>query len=333
MGEAQQARGRGHPETAASLGPLADRFLVRLRTEGGRSPRTIDAYRTELAVLGEFAHGRDAGSIREHDIRSWVARSALGGLAPRSIARRLSAWRGFFDWLRREGLIEANPVAGVRAPRAPGRLPKALAPDQAVALVDFDAGDDFASIRDKAMFELLYSSGLRLAELCGLDARAVGPDGARAHSWLDIVEAEVVVRGKGGRTRSVPVGSVALDALRHWLRARADFLAASPRADSRALFLGVRGARISPRIVQRNLARLAVARGIPSRVHPHVLRHSFATHLLQSSGDLRAVQELLGHADISTTQVYTALDFQRLAAVYDAAHPRARGRARRGPAR
>ncbi|MCO5119388.1 MAG: tyrosine recombinase XerC [Burkholderiaceae bacterium] len=306
------------------IGPLAERFLQRLRTEGGRSVRTIAAYRAELAVLGRLAEGRDPESIREHDIRSWVARSALGGLGPRSIARRLSAWRGFFDWLRLERRIGANPAAGVRAPRAPRRLPKALAPDQAVALVDFDPGDDFASLRDKAMFELLYSSGLRLAELCGLDVDA---GGGRAHSWLAVDDAEVVVRGKGGRTRSVPVGRAALEALRRWLAARADFLAANPRADARALFLGVRGGRVSPGIVQRNLARLAVARGIPSRVHPHVLRHSFATHLLQSSGDLRAVQELLGHADISTTQVYTGLDFQRLAAVYDAAHPRARARA------
>lgn len=311
-----------------SIGGLAERFLERLRTEGGRSARTIDAYRAELAVLGEFADKRAAESIREHDIRSWVARSALGGLAPRSIARRLSAWRGFFDWLRREKRVGANPVAGVRAPRAPRRLPKALAPDQAVALVDFEPDDDFASVRDKAIFELLYSSGLRLAELCGLDARAVGPDGERAHSWLSLDEAEVVVRGKGGRSRSVPVGREALVALRRWLETRNGFLAARPGADTRALFLGVRGARISPRTVQQNLARLAIARGIPSRVHPHVLRHSFATHLLQSSGDLRAVQELLGHADIATTQVYTALDFQRLAAVYDAAHPRARNRSR-----
>ena len=314
------------PAAADAIGPLAERWLARLRTERGRSPRTIEAYRAELAVLREFADGRPPGSLREHDIRGWVARSALAGLGPRSIARRLSAWRGFFDWLRHEGHMGANPAAGVRAPRAPRRLPKALPPDQAVALVDFEPGDDFVSLRDKAMFELMYSSGLRLAELCGLDARAVGPDGQRAHSWLAMDEAEVVVRGKGGRTRSVPVGRAALEALRRWLEARERFLAATPRADARALFLGVRGARISPRTVQQNLARLAIARGIPSRVHPHVLRHSFATHLLQSSGDLRAVQELLGHADISTTQVYTALDFQRLAAVYDAAHPRARGR-------
>ncbi len=324
-GGERDAIGAG-PGRADAIGPLAGRWLERLRTEGGRSIRTIDAYRAELAVLRAFADGRSPESITEHDIRGWVARSALAGLGARSIARRLSAWRGFFDWLRRERLVGANPVAGVRAPRAPRRLPKALAPDQAVALVDFDPDDDFVSLRDKAMFELMYSSGLRLAELCGLDARAVGADGERAHSWLALDEGEVVVRGKGGRTRSVPVGRAAQEALRRWLEARERFLATKPAADARALFLGVRGGRISPRTVQQNLARLAMARGIPSRVHPHVLRHSFATHLLQSSGDLRAVQELLGHADISTTQVYTALDFQRLAAVYDAAHPRARGR-------
>lgn len=310
-----------------AIGELAERYLLRLRTEGGRAWRTVDAYRAELAVLAGLAAGRRPGELGEHDVRAWVAAAARSGLGPRSIARRLSAWRGFFDWLHREGLVAASPVSGVRAPRPPRRLPKALSPDQAVALVDFTpAGDDFTARRDKAMVELLYSSGLRLAELCGLDASAVGPHEERAHSWLALDAAEVVVRGKGSRTRSVPVGHAALAALREWLVARADFLATHPRADRRALFLGVRGARISPRTVQDRIARLAITRGIPSRVHPHVLRHSFASHLLQSSGDLRAVQELLGHAGIATTQMYTSLDFQRLAAVYDAAHPRARGR-------
>lgn len=316
----------GAPVAARPTDRLADAYLERLRTERGVAARTIDAYRSELRVLGELAGARAPGALTGHDVRGWVARASLDGLGPRSIARRLSAWRGFYAWLVRVGEAGSNPVQGVRGPRAGRRLPKALAPDQAVALVDFQPGDLFEEVRDKAVFELMYSSGLRLSELCGLDVRHVERPGERSASWLAIEDAEVVVRGKGGKSRSVPVGRAALEALRRWLPVREQFLVARPDADPRALFIGVRGRRISGRTVQARLKRLAIERGIPANVHPHVLRHSFASHLLQSSGDLRAVQELLGHANISTTQVYTALDFQRLAAVYDAAHPRARRR-------
>ncbi|HEY0876876.1 MAG TPA: tyrosine recombinase XerC [Zeimonas sp.] len=331
--------------------PAIERYLAQLAGERGCSPRTIDSYRIDLASLASLAADRrDTGagsggaderpaqggadephwaSLEQHDLRRWVAASARGGLSARTIARRLSAWRGFFDWLASCGLAKANPARGLRAPRAPRRLPKALAPDLAVKLVQAEtpAGPDdaFSAVRDDAIAELFYSSGLRLSELVSLDVRHfAGPPASTG--WIDLADAEATVRGKGGRARTVPVGSAARTALERWLVVRAEWRALHPHSDERALFLGARGARIANRTVQLRLKRRALLRGIPANVHPHVLRHSFASHLLQSSGDLRAVQELLGHASIATTQVYTALDFQRLAAVYDAAHPRARRR-------
>ncbi len=342
--------------------PAIERYLALLAGERGCSPRTIESYRSDLAALasfvsaqGELAGRRDGerepgggeprwGAVDQQHLRRWIAASARAGLSPRTIARRLSAWRGFFDWLAACGSAKANPVRGLRAPRAPRRLPKALAPDLAVKLVqpaaagDAEAGRDaasartggvaddaFATARDDAIAELFYSSGLRLSELVSLDLRHfAGPPASTG--WIDLAEAEATVRGKGGRVRTVPVGAAARAALERWLAVRAAWCALHPKADERALFLSARGTRISNRSVQLRLAQRALRRGIPAHVHPHVLRHSFASHLLQSSGDLRAVQELLGHASISTTQVYTALDFQRLAAVYDAAHPRARRR-------
>ncbi len=347
---------------ANRCGVLAERYLGRLRTERGAQARTLAAYRIDLRELwqsmggktgrgenpsrdrsaaGRVYEGSAIGSsaflpdgqdesamyaaLDEAAVRAWIARRHREGLSPRSIARKLSAWRGFFDWLIEQGLLKANPARGVRAPRGARRLPKALAPDAAVSLVASDTGDDFESLRDRAMFELLYSSGLRLSELTGLDACYMTRDGVSSSSWLSLDEAQVTVTGKGARRRTVPVGRHALTALRRWLDVRETFLAGAPaQADRHALFLNRRGRRIDNRTVQRRLHALALALGIPARVHPHVLRHSFASHLLQSSGDLRAVQELLGHASVASTQVYTALDFQRLAAVYDAAHPRAR---------
>ena len=319
---------------AERCGVLAQRYLSRLRTERGAQERTLAAYRVDLHELWQSVRMRMPAAqdesalyaaLDEAAVRAWIARRHREGLSPRSIARKLSAWRGFFDWLIEQGLLKANPVRGVRAPRGARRLPKALAPDAAVSLVASDTGDDFESVRDRAMFELLYSSGLRLSELTGLDVCYTTADGLSSSSWLSLDEAQVTVTGKGARRRTVPVGSHALTALRRWLDVRETFLAgASAQADRRALFLNRRGRRIDNRTVQRRLHALALALGIPARIHPHVLRHSFASHLLQSSGDLRAVQELLGHASIASTQVYTALDFQRLAAVYDAAHPRAR---------
>jgi len=321
-------------------------YLERLAVQRGCSPRTIDGYRADLAILARIAAAAlphdsrpdasearaepepDWGAIDEQSIRRWVAAESRAGRAPKSIARRLSAWRGFYDWLAAQGRTAANPARGVRAPRAPKRLPKALSPDQALSLVSATPDGSFESLRDAAMLELFYSSGLRLSELCSLDLRyfEAVPAEAASTSWYAEAEAEVVVTGKGGRRRSVPVGSHAREALARWIDARARWLAAHPAADPRPLFVSGRGTRLAHRTVQSRLKRLAIARGIPANVHPHVLRHSFASHLLQSSGDLRAVQELLGHASIATTQIYTSLDFQRLAAVYDAAHPRARRR-------
>jgi integrase/recombinase XerC len=342
--------------------PWVERYLQRLVAERGCSPRTIAGYRADLAILARLAEGgataasaaTGPGAIRpaaaeprwtsvgEHALRRWIAAESRAGRAPKSIARRLSAWRGFYDWLSAEGLAAANPARGVRAPRGSKRLPKALSPDQAASLMQAAPADDFESLRDAAMLELFYSSGLRLSELTSLDARyfdgretehgaatgaraASGPASPSA-SWYSASESEVTVTGKGGRRRTVPVGALAREALGRWLAARADWLTAHPDAEPRPLFLSARGRRLANRTVQARLRRLAIERGIPAKVHPHVLRHSFASHLLQSSGDLRAVQELLGHASIATTQIYTSLDFQRLAAVYDSAHPRARKR-------
>ena len=329
------ASGSTDPEGARI--DLQQAWLLKLRTERGASVRTLDAYRRELAELARLAEGRDWAAIGESDVRRWVAGASRAGLAPTSIARRLSAWRGFFDWLAERGAVPMNPARGVRGPRRGRRLPKALAPDLAMRYVsplagdpgDPEAPDDaFVRSRDQAIVELLYSSGLRLSELTGLDARWVEVAGYRSTGWLAREEAEVQVLGKGGKRRTVPVGAPALAALDAWLVQRATFVSMHPDgvADPHALFLSRRGARLSGRAVQRLVKRLAVTRGVPVDVHPHVLRHSFASHLLQSSGDLRAVQELLGHASIATTQVYTSLDFQRLAAVYDAAHPRARAK-------
>ena len=270
------------------------------------------------------------------------------GDGPRTIARRLSTWRGWFDHLARAGLVKSNPVRLVRAPRRPRRLPKALGVDQATELLDgrpageaassLDDGadDSFKLARDQAILELLYSSGLRLSELTSLDdgPRHAGREGYCSVSWFDRDAAQVTVLGKGGKTRSVPVGKQAMAALAVWSAVRGRRLAALPAGhparDEPALFITGAGKRLSNRTVQHRLRQLALQRGVAARVHPHVLRHSFASHLLQSSGDLRAVQELLGHESIATTQVYTALDFQRLAAVYDTAHPRARRRAGAG---
>ncbi|HVL58432.1 MAG TPA: tyrosine recombinase XerC [Burkholderiaceae bacterium] len=308
-----------------------ERYLTRLQVERNCSPRTLASYRADLAILAGVAGERDWPQLAESDIRRWVAGASRAALAPPSIARRLSAWRGFFDWLAEQGRVSFNPARAVRAPRAPRRLPKALAPDATQSLVGFEAGDRFEAVRDKAMLELFYSSGLRLSELTALDAAYVEQPRHRSGSWLARAESEVVVTGKGRKRRTVPVGRFALAALDEWLALRSDWLAQHPGADANALFITRRGARISNRAVQSRVKRIAIALGVPADVHPHVLRHSFASHLLQSSGDLRAVQELLGHSSIATTQVYTSLDFQRLAQVYDAAHPRAKKRGSGAP--
>jgi integrase/recombinase XerC len=304
------------------------RYLAELATQRQLSPHTIAAYRRDLAELATLAGVTDPdgwSTLTHFDIRRFAAKLHGEGQGAASIARKLSGWRGFFDWLSRQVALDANPVEGVRAPRRAKRLPKALAVDAAVQLMEGAASPhpDPFELCNRAMFELLYSSGLRVSELTGLDVQHVAArDGAAASlGWLELDGGEVVVTGKGGKMRRVPVGAPARAALSAWLAVRPP-----ARDGSQALFLSERGTRVSPRVVQLRLKAHAQKAGSPVHVHPHVLRHSFASHVLQSSGDLRAVQELLGHASITSTQIYTALDFQHLAAVYDRTHPRAKAK-------
>ena len=301
----------------------ASRYLGELVTQRQLSPHTVAAYRRDLAELAELAGHSDWPRLSHADMRRFAARLHAAGQNPRSIARKLSGWRGFYQWLSLQVSLPANPVDGVRAPRRAKSLPKALAVDDAVQLLEANrhGHPEPAELCNRAMFELLYSSGLRVSELAGLDLAYTDGKNGNSLGWLDLKAGEVVVTGKGGKMRRVPVGGPAREALAAWLAVR------PPAADgSPALFLSSRGARITPRVVQQRLKQHAIKAGAPVHVHPHVLRHSFASHLLQSSGDLRAVQELLGHASITSTQVYTALDFQHLAAVYDKAHPRAKAK-------
>jgi integrase/recombinase XerC len=311
-----------------SLPAPAEAFLHECRTLRRMSAATLTAYRrdlTELAQLLAAAQVADLRALTQADVRRFAARLHGRGLAPASLARLLSAWRSFYRWLGQRQEVTVNPVVGVRAPRRARRLPKALPVDQAVRLVSQAPEDGALALRDKAMVELLYSSGLRLAELVSLDWRAFGAEGGQAASvsWIDLPQREVVVTGKGGKQRQVPLGAAAARALQAWLAVRGTLA----RLEPRALFVSARGTRLAPRSVQQRLEQLARRLGLGVHVHPHVLRHSMASHVLQSSGDLRAVQELLGHANISTTQIYTQLDWQHLAKVYDAAHPRARRKA------
>ncbi len=302
------------------------RYLQHLRVERRLAPRTITLYVDALGWLVDAAaaDGVELQAARTHDLRHWTAMLRERGLGPRSIAIALAAWRGLYKYWGREGEMTFNPVDGVRPPKAPKPLPKALSVDQAVALAEQPpAGDDPAlCARDHCIVELLYGCGLRVGELVALDLSA----GPQAAGWIDAADATAHVLGKGSKRRSVPVGPPALLALRDWTRERA----ALARPDEPALFVSRHGSRHGSRLsasqVRTRLQALAQATGLATGVHPHMLRHSYASHLLQSSGDLRAVQELLGHASISTTQIYTKLDFQHLAKVYDAAHPRARRR-------
>ncbi|MHA6892134.1 tyrosine recombinase XerC [Ralstonia pseudosolanacearum] len=311
-----------HPQIAA--------YLDALKFERKLSAHTLASYARELAVLQQlgarFAAGIDPMQLQPHHIRRMMAQLHGGGLSGRSIARALSAWRGWYKWLAlRDAAVTANPVDGLHAPKSPKRLPKALSVEQAVALMEHLPGDDPEAVRDRAVNELFYSCGLRLSELVGLDLRHAKAGDYASASWLDLEAREVTVLGKGNKRRTVPVGSKAAEALAAWLAVRAQL--APPDAapeDAHALFLSARGKRLAQRQIQMRMKRNAIAAGVPADVHPHVLRHSFATHMLQSSGDLRAVQELLGHASIASTQVYTSLDFQHLAKIYDQAHPRAK---------
>ena len=291
-----------------SDGPtLAADYLNALQHQRRLSAATLRNYAHALHSLLGFHD--DLKTLEPAQVRRFVATLHARGLSPRTLALTLSAWRGFYRWLARHRDFGANPVLGIRAPKAARPLPKALSVESAQQLLAADEENSPASIRDAAMFELLYSSGLRLGELVALNLG----DGR-----LDLRQGEVTVTGKGSKTRTVPIGAKAREALAAWIDARQ----AAP--GEKALFTGARGRRISPGTVGTRLRQWARRRGLSERVHPHMLRHSFATHVLQSSQDLRAVQEMLGHASISTTQVYTHLDYQALAKVYDAAHPRAK---------
>ncbi len=285
---------------------LVEAFATHLAT---RPAHTRAAYLHDVTRLAIAAGETPLPQLRRAEISRTLATFHAQGLSGRTLARMLSAWRSFYRFLlERDRSLGDDPCAGLKAPKSPKRLPSALSPDEAVRLVAIE-GDEPLTVRDRAMFELAYSSGLRLSELAGLDIEGV-----------DLATGEVRVWGKGSKERVVPVGAAARDAIATWLVQRAKL----PDGGDRALFVGATGRRISPRTIERRLAAWAIERGLARHVHPHMLRHSFASHVLQSSGDLRAVQEMLGHASIASTQVYTHLDFQALAKVYDAAHPRAK---------
>ncbi|MBT0569982.1 tyrosine recombinase XerC [Curvibacter sp. CHRR-16] len=320
--------------TAGDDASLIARYLDYVRAEKRLAQRTVTLYTLDLQRLQDYATQAGVGllQVQNHHMRRWVAHMHSGGRSARGIALILSGWRGFYTWLGRQGLVATNPVQDVRSPKAPKPLPKALPVDDAVALADFTRTDDdpWLEARDAAMTELLYSSGLRVGELVGLDVHA----STSAKGWVDMEAAEVHVLGKGSKPRTVPVGKEALAALQRWLALRASVRASAAagmsgqgqngQAGGQPLFIGRYGTRLTPQSVWQRLRQRSLQAGLPVPVHPHMLRHSFASHVLQSSGDLRAVQELLGHASITTTQVYTRLDFQHLARVYDQAHPRAK---------
>jgi integrase/recombinase XerC len=300
--------------------PLVERYLEHVRVEKRLAQRTVELYALDLQKLAEFAGrtGVELLSVQNTHIRRWVAQMHAKGRSGRGIALILSGWRGFYAWLGREGQLASNPVLDVRAPKAAKPLPKALSVDDAVRLASFrgDADDPWLETRDAAIVELLYGGGLRVGELTGLDVVA-GPD---ARGWIDLDAGEAHVLGKGSKRRSVPIGAKAVLALQSWLGLRAHN-AVAPQA---AMFIGRNGTRLSAQSIWQRVKRRSLLANLATPVHPHMLRHSFASHLLQSSSDLRAVQELLGHTNITTTQVYTRLDFQHLAKAYDASHPRAK---------
>ena len=314
--------------------PLVQRYLDHVRFEKRLAARTCTLYQLDLERLADMAEasGVELLRVQTAHIRRWVAQMHSAGRSGRGIALILSGWRGFYSWLGREGLVASNPVQDVRAPKAPKPLPKALGVDEAVQLAEHDNPDDapWLDARDAAMVELLYGCGLRVAELTGLDVCASDEALRQGRGWIDLQAAEVQVQGKGSKRRTVPLGRAALQALEKWLGMRTQVTGLlstpTPGASSKALalFPGRYGTRLTAQSIWQRLKRRSLQAGLATPVHPHMLRHSFASHVLQSSGDLRAVQELLGHANITTTQVYTRLDFQHLAKAYDAAHPRAK---------
>ena len=287
---------------------LVNAYIFHLANERRLSPLTCENYSRDIVTLLKLATKTPLKQLRIHHIRRFVAQLHSKGLSGRSLARMLSAWRGLYNYLARDHGYTHNPCAGLRAPKSAKSLPHVLSPDEAAKLLEFQA-NDLMTLRDKAMFELFYSSGLRLAELINLTPED-----------LNFSDHTVLIHGKGDKSRVVPIGNQAIQALRKWLKTREALL----KPGEKALFLSRNGKGISSRSVSQRLKMRALQQGISLNVHPHVLRHSFASHILQSSADLRAVQEMLGHASISTTQTYTHLDFQHLAKVYDAAHPRAK---------
>ncbi|VTQ65827.1 hydrogenase expression/formation protein [Campylobacter jejuni] len=296
--------------TDSPLYPAVEAFLRYLHVERQLSPLTTTNYSRQLEALIALSGEIGISSWQQLDapkVRMLLARSKRAGLGASSLALRMSSLRSFLDWLVRQGVLSANPAKGISTPRAPKHLPKNLDVDEVNKLLEIDLNDPL-SVRDRAMLEVMYGGGLRLSELVGIDCK-----------HIDMASGEVRVLGKGSKERKVPIGRTAVTWLEHWLARRADF---NPQDD--AMFLSSKGSRISARNVQKRFAEWGVKQGVNSHIHPHKLRHSFATHVLESSGDLRAVQELLGHANLSTTQIYTHLDFQHLATVYDAAHPRAK---------
>ena len=322
------------------LHPLVQEYLHELHVLRQLSAHTLKAYRMDLSELQSFAadDAIELLKVTNAHVRRWAGRWHSKGKSSRSIARGLSAWRGWYSWLTEKDArrkanagkltthLTANPVDDVKAPKRLKSLPKALSVEQAIALVsqavqEAQERHDLESWRDAAIMELLYSSGLRLSELLGIDVMPSKDRQMESAGWLDWDAAEVTVLGKGGKRRTVPVGAPAMQSLRSWrdIRNTSEYAVAS-----NALFISASGARLSPRTVQARLRALAIRAGLPTHVHPHMMRHSFASHVLQSSQDLRAVQEMLGHASIASTQIYTSLDFQHLAQAYDKAHPRAK---------
>ena len=341
------AQGDDVPNAAAIL--LIEKYLEHVRVEKRLAQRTVALYALDLQKLSKFAAKSrvDLPAVQNTHIRHWVVQMHSGGRSGRGIALVLSGWRGFYAWLGRTSRITSNPVQDVRAPRAAKPLPKALSVDDSVQLASFhsETNDPWLEARDAAMTELLYSSGLRVGELTGLDWVA----SSTARGWVDMDAAEAHVLGKGSKKRSVPVGAKALAALIAWLAVRSRGVRAGAKNSATlnpaplnparpnsalsnpALFVGRNGTRLTAQSIWQRLRRRSQQAGLAVPVHPHMLRHSFASHVLQSSSDLRAVQELLGHANITTTQVYTRLDFQHLAKAYDAAHPRAHKKLAAGP--
>jgi len=299
---------------------LIERYLEHVRVEKRLAGRTVTLYELDLRRLADCAAAVPVAltQVQNAHVRRWVAQMHGAGRSGRGIALILSGWRGFYRWLGREGRVDSNPVVDVRAPRAPKPLPKALGVEEAVQLAEYASAqnDPWLEARDAALVELLYGCGMRVGEVVGLDVQG----GAGARGWIDLAAGEAHVLGKGSKRRSVPVGRKAAQALQHWLTVRSQVKGA---AGQPALFIGRHGTRLTAQSIWQRLKQRSLQAGLATPVHPHMLRHSFASHVLQSSGDLRAVQELLGHASIGTTQVYTRLDFQHLAKAYDAAHPRA----------